>query len=75
MTKAGRTTSGYKFLKTGDETGGLKIIMNDNSWVWYRASKTEAGIFRIISDSTSKKSSEDLLLKGEEIFLNSSDKT
>ncbi|TKJ17217.1 hypothetical protein CEE44_01645 [Candidatus Woesearchaeota archaeon B3_Woes] len=61
--------------KTGDETGGFKIVMKDNSWVWYRASKTEAGIFRIIADSTSKKSSEDLLLKGEEIFLNSSNKT
>lgn len=54
--------------KTGDETGGLKIIMNDNSWVWYRASKTEEGIFRIISDATSKKSANELLLKGEEIF-------
>ena len=33
--------------KTGDETGGLKIIRNPikegPGWIWYRASKTEAG--------------------------------
>ena len=54
--------------KTGDETGGLKIIIKDEGWVWYRASKTEESIFRIISDATSKKSANELLLKGEEIF-------
>jgi len=41
--------------KTGDETGGLKIIREKTKegpgWIWYRASKTEKGLFRIITDS------------------------
>ncbi|MBW2965865.1 hypothetical protein KY342_02045 [Candidatus Woesearchaeota archaeon] len=54
--------------KTGDETGGLKIIMQDNSWIWYRASKTEAGVFRIITDAKSKQKADELLQKGEKAF-------
>ncbi|MFH1505645.1 MAG: hypothetical protein ABIE94_01500 [archaeon] len=59
---------GYKIQKTGDETGGLKIVIDDTSWIWYRASKTEHGVFRIIVDSKSKEKSEDLLRKGEQVF-------
>jgi len=59
---------GYAITKTGDETGGLKIIIDDTSWIWYRGSKTEAGVFRIIIDSKSEKKSQELLKKGEEIF-------
>jgi len=58
---------GYKIKKTGDETGGLKIILDDG-WIWYRASKTEHGVFRIIVDSKSKERSEQLLEKGEDVF-------
>ena len=53
--------------KTGDETGGLKIILEDG-WVWYRASKTEAGVFRIITDAKSKQKADELLQKGEKAF-------
>ena len=39
--------------QTGDETGGLKIIADKKSFVWFRASKTEDRLFRIIVDSDS----------------------
>ncbi len=54
--------------KTGDETGGLKIIIGVKEWVWYRASKTEAGVFRIITDATSRERADELLEIGEKIF-------
>ncbi|MBW2981469.1 hypothetical protein KY343_01185 [Candidatus Woesearchaeota archaeon] len=53
--------------KTGDETGGLKIVLEDG-WIWYRASKTEAGVFRIITDAKSKKQADDLLEQGKKAF-------
>lgn len=54
--------------KTGDQTGGLKIIRKDDGWIWFRASKTEAGIFRIISDAKSKEYADKLLAMGEKSF-------
>ncbi len=45
--------SKYIIQETGDETGGLKIIINKNNFVWFRASKTEANLLRIIADSDS----------------------
>ncbi len=59
---------GYNVKKTGDETGGLKIVIDDTSWIWYRESKTESGVFRVIVDSKSEEKSEELLKKGEEAF-------
>ena len=53
--------------KTGDETGGLKIIL-DKGWIWYRASKTEAGVFRIITDAKSKEDADELLELGKKAF-------
>jgi phosphomannomutase len=58
--------------KTGDETGGLKIIRErvkeGNGWIWFRASKTEAGVFRIITDAESKIYADKLLAMGEKSF-------
>ena len=54
--------------KTGDETGGLKVVREDDGWVWFRASKTEAGVFRIISDAKSKEYADKLLAMGEKSF-------
>ncbi len=42
--------NGFEILQTGDETGGLKAIKN-NSWIWFRQSKTEDKVLRIIADS------------------------
>jgi len=51
----------YKQQETGDITGGLKIIFKDNSYVWFRASKTENGKLRIISDSKDKAKAKKIL--------------
>ena len=59
---------GYEIKKTGDETGGLKIITDKNSWIWFRASKTEPGTYRIISDSNDEERSKELLDDGIKIF-------
>jgi phosphomannomutase len=62
------TSESSQIKKTGDETGGLKIIINDEGWIWYRASKTEAGKFRIISDSKAEAKAKELLQKGIDAF-------
>ena len=58
--------------KTGDKTGGLKIIRKMTKegpgWIWYRASKTEKGMFRIITDAQSKLYADKLLAMGEKAF-------
>jgi phosphomannomutase/phosphoglucomutase len=61
-------SQGYLIKKTGDETGGLKIVIDDTSWIWYRLSKTEAGKFRVIVDSKDEGKSKELLQKGVDIF-------
>jgi len=57
-----------KISKTGGITGGLKVLMDDKSFIWFRASKTEANIFRIIADSNSKQKTEKLLSEAITIF-------
>ncbi|MBI2652094.1 hypothetical protein HYX00_01395 [Candidatus Woesearchaeota archaeon] len=52
---------GFEIKETGGIKGGLKIITSKNSFVWFRASKTEADIFRIISDSNKKEEAEKLM--------------
>ncbi len=57
---------------TGDKTGGLKIIRKPTKegpgWIWYRASKTEKGKFRIISDAKQREYADKLLGMGEKAF-------
>jgi len=50
----------YKIKESG--AGSLKIFLNDNEFIWFRISKTEADILRIIIDSPNKKKAE-LLMK------------
>ena len=40
------------------KAGSLKVYLNTNEFVWFRVSKTEANIVRIIADSPSKKKAE-----------------
>ena len=58
--------------KTGDETGGLKIIRKPTKegpgWIWYKQSKTEGNVFRIITDAKSKLYADKLLAMGEKAF-------
>lgn len=57
-----------KIIKTGDISGGLKVLIDNNSFVWFRASKTEGNVFRIMSDSDSEPKTEKLLNEATEIF-------
>ncbi len=57
-----------KISKTGGISGGLKIFMDNNSFIWFRASKTESSIFRIMADSDSKQKTEKLLKEAVEVF-------
>ncbi len=52
--------SRHKIQETGDIAGGLKVMIDDG-FVWFRASKTEAGILRIIADSKSQEKSKKLM--------------
>ncbi|KHO45341.1 MAG: phosphoglucomutase (pgm), phosphomannomutase / phosphoglucomutase [archaeon GW2011_AR3] len=55
---------GYKVTETGDETGGIKVWADDSSWIWFRDSKTEPGVVRIIADSKSEEKSNELIILG-----------
>lgn len=60
---------GWAIKKTGDETGGLKAHLDENSYVWFRQSKTEPGIFRIHTETDqSKEKAKGLLEEGIKAF-------
>ncbi len=59
---------GFKIKKTGGITGGLKIMFDENSYIWFRSSKTEAGVFRIIADGDDYEKVKNLLKEGIKIF-------
>ncbi len=59
--------NGFEILQTGDESGGLKAIKN-NSWIWFRQSKTEDKILRIIADSKDKNTSIGLIEEAKKIL-------
>lgn len=54
---------GYVILKTGDETGGLKALADANSYVWFRQSKTEPGVFRIHAEGDGSQKKVNALLQ------------
>jgi len=58
----------YKIQKTGDITGGLKAYLDDSSWVWFRVSKTEAGVFRIFSDSNDLDKAKQMIKEAKGLF-------
>jgi phosphomannomutase/phosphoglucomutase len=59
-----------KFIiqETGGVTGGLKVIIDKNNFVWFRVSKTEANLIRIIADSDSEKKCKRLLAEAGSLF-------
>lgn len=59
--------AGFTIGKTGDETGGLKAI-KDGSWIWFRQSKTEDKVLRIIADSRSEKKARELMKEGKKLI-------
>jgi phosphomannomutase len=43
--------AGARVVTSGGEDGGVKAWVSNDAWVWFRASKTEAGVFRCIADA------------------------
>ncbi len=63
---------GFAIQTTGDATGGLKILPKAGEFIWYRASKTEAGVFRIFAESQDPARASELLKIGREVFQKAS---
>ncbi len=61
---------GFEIRENGDINGSLKVITGKNSFVWFRASKTESNIFRIISDSNKKEEAEISMQEAVEVLDN-----
>jgi len=59
--------NGFQIKETGGIKGGLKA-QKGNSFVWFRASKTEGNVFRIIIDSKDKTEAENLLNEALKVF-------
>ena len=59
-----------KGLETKEKNikGSLKILTGKNSFAWFRASKTEGNIFRIIADSDKKEEAEKLMEEAVNVF-------
>jgi len=58
---------GFRIQETGDETGGLKAL-KDDSWIWFRQSKTEDNLLRIMIDSKDKGKAESLLAEARSLL-------
>lgn len=60
--------AGARVVTTGGEDGGVKAWVTNDAWVWFRASKTEPGIFRCIADAKDPHVAIDLLEKAKVVF-------
>lgn len=58
----------FEIKENGGIKGSLKVTTGKNSFVWFRASKTEGNVFRIISDSDDKKEAEKLIEEAVQAF-------
>ena len=62
------TNKGFGIAENSGSKGSLKVTTGKNSFVWFRASKTEADSFRIISDSDKKVEAEKLMEGALDVF-------
>jgi phosphomannomutase len=60
--------NGARVVTTGGNDGGVKAWVADDAWVWFRASKTELGIFRCIVDTKDRPTATVLLEKAKVVF-------
>lgn len=58
----------YVIQETGGITGGLKIIIDKNNFIWFRVSKTEPDLLRVIADSGSKAECSRLLAEASSLI-------
>ena len=59
---------GFEAREANGIRGSLKVIVSKNSFVWFRASKTESNLFRVISDSNNKEEARKLLDEAINLF-------
>jgi phosphomannomutase len=55
--------AGARVVRHGGKSGSVKGFF-PYGWVWFRGSKTEAGVFRVIADSAGKSEADKLLKRG-----------
>ncbi len=53
--------SQFKIQMRGGKEGSLKVMIDKDSFVWFRASKTESNLLRVIADSNERKKSKRLI--------------
>ena len=59
---------GFEIKRTGGDNGGLKFVDKDGSWVWFRQSKTESNVLRIISDSKDEEVANGLIKEAKRLL-------
>ena len=59
---------GFEARESCGINGSLKVIAGKNSFAWFRASKTEGNVFRIITDSDNKNEAEKLMEEAVGVF-------
>ncbi|MBN2566608.1 hypothetical protein JXB02_00810 [Candidatus Woesearchaeota archaeon] len=62
-------SQGRRVERYGDGTGGLKAWIGEKSFIFFRASKTEAGQFRIVSDADDEQEAERILAEGRSLLM------
>ncbi len=60
--------TGARVVTSGGDDGGVKAWVSADTWVWFRASKTEPGLFRCIADAKESATAEDLLAEAKVVF-------
>ncbi len=59
---------GYETKELGGETGSLDVFIDNNSFIFFRQSKTESGAFRIHTEGDGKEKVSQMLKQGIEAF-------
>ncbi|NMB48385.1 hypothetical protein GYA13_02975 [Candidatus Kuenenbacteria bacterium] len=59
---------GRKIQSAPGVDSGIKILFNQNNWLFFRGSKTEPGVFRIIANGDDRRLVKRMILEGEIIF-------
>jgi glucosamine-6-phosphate deaminase len=59
---------GFKVIKRGGVTGSIKVTLSPNSFVMFRASKTEPEVLRVIADSPTKTASQKIVREAMGLF-------
>jgi hypothetical protein len=57
--------------RTGDESGGWTVVIkrgDENAFIFLRGSRTEAGIWRLITDARDSSDCQELLAIGQDLF-------